>query len=257
MSRRLRLPDGSTLAYRKSAGGSPTVVWLGGFTSDMTGTKASALEVHCRERGFGYVRFDYQGHGASSGRFEEGTVGRWASDAVAVLDRLTEGPVVLVGSSMGGWLMVLAARARPDRVAGLVGIASAPDFTEELLWPRLGEAGQRELMERGEVPIPNPYGPEPTPVTRRLIEEGREHLVLGGPVPLACPVRLLHGLEDADVPWQTSVRLAEALESRDVVVGLLKGVGHQCSDPESLSRIFRAVDEVCELAKNSAEFPRT
>jgi pimeloyl-ACP methyl ester carboxylesterase len=253
MTRRLRFPDGSSLAYRKSPGGPPTVVWLGGFTSDMTGTKATALEAYCRERGFGCVRFDYQGHGASSGRFRDGTIGRWVSDAVAVVDRLTEGPAVLVGSSMGGWLMVLAALARPDRVTGLVGIASAPDFTEELLWPCLGEAGQRELMDREMVPIPNPYGPEPTVVTRRLIEEGREHLVLRRPIPVTCPARLLHGLEDAEVPWETSVRLAQALQGRDVVVSLLKGADHRCSDPRSLERIFRAVDEVCELARGAGE----
>jgi pimeloyl-ACP methyl ester carboxylesterase len=194
------------------------------------------------------VRFDYHGHGASSGRFEEGTIGRWASDAVQVVDRLAKGPVVLVGSSMGGWLMVLAALARAERVRGLVGIASAPDFTEDLLWPRLGEAGRRELLEKGVIGIPNPYGPEPTPVTRRLIEEAKEHLVLGRPIPLPCPVRLIHGLEDADVPWQTSLRLAQALESEDVAVTLLKGVGHQCSDPRSLEHIFRTVDEVCGLA---------
>lgn len=245
---RLALPDGAELAYRTTPGAAPTVVFLGGFTSDMTGTKACALEAHCREQGRAFVRFDYQGHGESSGRFEEGTVGRWAADAVAVLDRLVAGPAVLVGSSLGGWLMVLAALARPARVCGLVGVAAAPDFTEDLIGPRVDGEARASLAERGWVEIPNPYGAEPTRVTARLLEEARAHLVLRGPIPLRCPVRLLHGLADADVPWRQSLRLAGALEADDVTLTLVKGGGHRLSEPEDLARLFAAVDELCAAA---------
>jgi pimeloyl-ACP methyl ester carboxylesterase len=248
----LELPDSSRLAYRATPGRLPTVVFLGGFTSDMTGTKAVALEGHCRARGRAFLRFDYSGHGASSGRFDEGTVGRWASDAVAVVDRLTEGPVVLVGSSLGGWLMILAALARPDRVAGLVGIAAAPDFSEDLLWARLDEAGRQRVLATGSLEIPNPYGPEPTVVTNRLMEEAREHLVLRGPIPLHCPTRLFHGLSDTEVPWKTSLRLGAALEGEDVSVTLVKAGGHRLSDPADLGRLFAAVDELAGRAEPSA-----
>lgn len=240
----LDLPDGTRLAYHATAGREPGVVFLGGFASDMTGTKARTLEAHCRERGLAYVRFDYFGHGASAGRFEDATIGRWATDAVAVLDRLTSGPQVLVGSSMGGWIMVLAAVARPNRVRGLIGVASAPDFTADLLEPRLGAKERRALEEEGVIYLPNPYGDAPTPVSRQFLEEARQHLVLRAPIPVPCPVRLLHGLDDPDVPWQTSVRLAEALASRDMEVRLLKGSGHRLSEPEDLGRICAAVDEL-------------
>jgi pimeloyl-ACP methyl ester carboxylesterase len=244
---RLELPDGTSLAYHALPGASPAVVFLGGFASDMTGTKAIALEAHCRMSGRAYVRFDYFGHGASDGRFEEATIGRWLSDALAVIDRLTEGPVVLVGSSMGGWLAVLAALVRTDRVAGLVGVAAAPDFTEDLIRPGLTDAARRELAEKGVVFLPNPYGEAPTPIRRELLDEARRHRVLQGPIPLACPVRLLHGMADSDVPWQTSARLAEALESRDVVVTLQKEGEHRLSDERGLAWLFGAVDELCEF----------
>ncbi|GAB4261249.1 MAG: alpha/beta hydrolase [Deferrisomatales bacterium] len=243
--RRLALPDGTELAYWAVEGRGPGVVFLGGFGSDMTGEKARALEAHCRARGRAFVRFDYFGHGASGGAFREGTVGRWAADAVAVLDALTRGPQVLVGSSLGGWLMVLAARARPERVEGLVGVAAAPDFSEDLLWARLDGASRERLERAGVLLVPNPYGEEPTVVTRALIEDGRRHLVLRGPIPIRCPVRLLHGLADPDVPWETSVRLARALASEDVTVTLVKGGGHRLSEPEDLTRLCAAVEELC------------
>ncbi|MBI5014140.1 MAG: alpha/beta hydrolase [Deltaproteobacteria bacterium] len=246
---RLALPDGSSLAYRSTPGRPPTVLFLGGFTSDMTGTKATALEAHCRTRGLSYVRFDYTGHGASSGVFVEGTIGRWASDAVAVIDRLTRGPVVLVGSSLGGWLMVLAALARPDRVAGLVGIAAAPDFSEDLLWARLDEEARQRVVATGALEIPNPYGPEPTIVTARLFEEARDHLVLRGPIALRCPVRLFHGLADREVPWDRSLRLAKALQGADVTLTLVKDAAHRLSEPADLERLFTAVDELSEAAE--------
>jgi pimeloyl-ACP methyl ester carboxylesterase len=242
----LALADGSRLAYRATPGASPCVVFLGGFTSDMTGTKATALEVHCRDRGRAFVRFDYTGHGESSGRFEDGTIGRWASDAVAIIDQVAPGPLVLVGSSMGGWIAVLAALARPDRVSGLVGIAAAPDFPERIR-TRLDDEARKTLDEEGVLYAPNPYGDEPTPITRRLLEEAESHLVLGGSVRLTCPVRLLHGMADPDVPWEVSARLAEALESRDVLLTVIKSGEHRLSDAENLQRILCAVEEVCEL----------
>jgi pimeloyl-ACP methyl ester carboxylesterase len=242
--RHLELADGSRLAYRALPGESPTVVFLGGFTSDMTGTKATALAEHCRRQGRAFVRFDYFGHGASSGRFEDAALGRWVGDALAVIDRVVRGPVVLVGSSMGGWLMVLAALARPDRVVGLVGVASAPDFTEELIAPRLDGAAREALRTDGVTLIPNPYGPEPTPVTKRFLEEARQHLVLGYPLALRCPVRLLHGLADQEVPWGLSLRLAQAIEGEDVTLTLVKGGDHRLSDAADLSRLTAALQEV-------------
>ncbi|MFQ5984760.1 MAG: alpha/beta fold hydrolase, partial [Alphaproteobacteria bacterium] len=231
----LARPDGHRLAYRVTAGASPGVVFLGGFMSDMTGTKATHLEAFFRARGHAFVRFDYLGHGASSGRFEEGTIGRWAEDAVAVLDHLTRGPQVLVGSSMGGWLMLLVALARPERVVGLIGVAAAPDFTETMAAALDREA--RAALERdGVLSLPSAYADEPYTVTRRLIEEGREHLLLREPIPITCPVHLIQGMRDQDVPWETALTLAERLRSEDVVVTLVKDGDHRLSRPEDLER---------------------
>ena len=229
--------DGATIAYHSDPGRGPGVVFLTGFKSDMTGGKALALERFCRSEGRAYVRFDYFGHGRSSGAFADGTIGRWLDDAVFVLDRLTEGPQVLVGSSMGGWIMLLVALARPDRVAGLVGTAAAADFTQDLLDGAF-DARQRRALERdGVVEIPNCYGEEPYPITRRLIEEGRDHLLLQGEIPFDGPVRLIHGLEDEDVPWRTSLELARRLRCRDVEVRLVKGGDHRLSEPDDLERL--------------------
>ena len=237
--------DGATIAYRNSAGKSPGVVFLGGFASDMTGTKAGALEAACREAGRAYVRFDYSGHGASSGRFEDGTIGRWTEDALAVLDAVCEGRQVLVGSSMGGWIMVLAALARPDRVAGLIGIAAAPDFTEDLMWAGFGQDARRALETDGVWHEPSATGETPLAITRALIDEGREHLVLRGPIAIACPVRLIHGMKDSDVPWTVSLRLAEALPSADVVLTLVREGDHRLSEPADLERLRRTLDALC------------
>lgn len=243
--------DGTVLAYYKTMAGKasgaagqgqPGVVFLGGFMSDMSGTKAVALEAWARRRGRAFLRFDYRGHGASSGRFEDGTIGEWAGDAVAVLDALTEGPQILVGSSMGGWIMLLAALARPQRVAALVGIAAAPDFTEDLIWARAAPEQRRAIEGVGYIDSPSAYSGNPYRITRRLIEEGRDHLLLARPIPLTCPVRLIHGLEDVDVPWQTSLRLAAALTSSDVEVTLVKGAAHRLSEPGDIARLERAVE---------------
>jgi pimeloyl-ACP methyl ester carboxylesterase len=233
--------DGETVAYRCRPGRSPGVVFLGGFMSDMTGTKAEALDRFCAARGQAYLRFDYFGHGASSGAFKDATVGRWKADALAALDQLTEGPQVLVGSSLGGWIMLLAALARPERVHALVGIAAAPDATEDLMWVELGAEERASLLRDGFIRRPSQYSPEGYIYTRTLIEEGRNHLVRA-PVSIACPVRLLHGMRDPDVPWRTSLALAEKLESRDVTVTLVKDGDHRLSTDENLALLARTLE---------------
>jgi pimeloyl-ACP methyl ester carboxylesterase len=238
----LARPGGATITYHRLRGEPPGIVFLGGFRSDMTGTKALFLEDYCRRRGRAYVRFDYFGHGASSGDFSQGTIGRWREDAVAVIDSLTEGPQVLVGSSMGGWIMLLAALARPERITALVGIAGAPDFTEELLPARLTEEQRREIEEKGSVLLPSDFDPAGYLYTRALIEDGREHLLLGASIPLDVPARLLHGLADQSVPWQLSVRVAERLTSRDVVVTLVKDGDHRLSTEPDLARLEQTLD---------------
>jgi len=236
----------ATIAYRHTPGRGPGIVFLGGYMSDMTGTKALALEAWARRRGQAFTRFDYQGHGASSGRFEDGTVGTWAADAVAVLDAVTSGPQVLVGSSMGGWIMLLAALRRPERVAALVGIAAAPDFSEDLMWDAFDTDVRAILRRDGKWYRPSQYFDDPKPVTLRLIEEGREHLLLRGPIGFAGPVRLLHGMADPDVPWQTSLRLADALAGDDVRLTLVKDGDHRLSREPDLALLCRTVDELLE-----------
>ena len=218
---------------------------MGGFNSDMTGTKASALEAACREAGRAYVRFDYSGHGESSGEFADGTIGSWSEDAIAVLDAASEGPQVLVGSSMGGWIMLLAALARPQRVAGLVGIASAPDFTEELMWRRFDDDVRRRLEDTGVYHRPSEYGDDPYPITMKLIEDGRRHLLLERPIAIHCPVRLLHGMKDEDVPWTTAPRIAEKLLADDVRVLVIKDGDHRLSRDQDILRLCVTVEELC------------
>jgi pimeloyl-ACP methyl ester carboxylesterase len=236
--------DGAAIAYRRVAGCAPGIVFLAGLRSDMTGTKATYLDEYCRHRGLSYVRFDYFGHGASRGDFADGSVGRWAEDAIAVIDELTRGPQILVGSSMGGWIMLLAARARPERIYALVGIAAAPDATEDLLWRRLNAAQRRELLASGSVTVPSEYDPAGYTYHLDLIEDGRRHLVLRAPLALDCPVRLLHGLRDASVPWQTSLHLARQLAGRDVCVTLVKDGDHRLSTAADLARLAATLDEV-------------
>jgi pimeloyl-ACP methyl ester carboxylesterase len=215
----------------------------------MGGTKAVALAEHCRGRGHSFLRFDYFGHGASSGDFREGSIGRWAGDALAVIDRLTQGPLILVGSSMGGWIALLAALARPDRVRGLIGIASAPDFTEDLIWNRLSAEQGRRFQASGELSAPSAYESELIPITYRLVEEGRRHLLLRRPLALTCPVRLLHGMQDPDVPYQTSLRLAQNLTGTEAVVELIEDGDHRLSRPQDLVRLFAAVDGMTARAR--------
>ena len=225
---------GVRLAYVARPGAGPTVVFLGGYASDMTGTKARYLEGWCRDRGQAFLRFDYRGHGLSSGHLIDGTIGAWRDDALTVLAECVAGRVLLVGSSMGAWIMLLAALAAPERVHALVGVAAAPDFTEDLLWARLGEDQRIALHRDGVIHLPSSYG-EPLPFTWRLVEDGRHHLVLRTPLALPGPVRLLHGTRDPDVPWETSWRLAEAIRGRNVTLTLVKDGEHRLSEPHELS----------------------
>ncbi len=234
--------DGASIAYRQRPGKSPGIVFIGGFRSDMTGSKAESLDAFCAARGQAYLRFDHFAHGGSSGRWEDATIGRWAADLVAVLDALTEGPQILVGSSMGGWLMLLAAKARPARVAALVGIAAAPDFTEDLMWVRFSDAERAVLLRDGRITVASDYDPVGYVVTQRLIEDGRDQLVLRDPLAIACPVRLLHGLRDPDVPWQTSIRLAEHVAGGDATVTLVKDGDHRLSTAADLARLHATLD---------------
>lgn len=241
------LPRGAaTIAYRHRPGRSPGIVFLGGFRSDMSGSKATALESLARDLGHAYTRFDYQGHGASGGDFLDGSIGTWAQDAIAVIDHVAQGPVILVGSSMGGWLMLLAALARPDRVRALVGIAAAPDFTERLIWAQMDAATRQTLLEEGVWREPSAYDPAGTPITRTLVEEGRRHLLLDRPLPIDIPVRLIHGQRDPDVPWQTSLDLAAALTGDDVRTVLVKDGDHRLSRPQDIALIGDTVRDVVQ-----------
>jgi pimeloyl-ACP methyl ester carboxylesterase len=237
---------GHELAYEAVPGRGPGVIFLPGFKSDMTGTKAVALRDWCVKRGQAFTRFDYSGHGRSSGKFEDGTIGRWAADAVAILDGVTTGPQILVGSSMGGWMALLAAKARPERVAALVGIAAAPDFTEDLMWATYPEEARKALRRDGIYYEPSQYG-EPYAITMRLIEEGRDHLVLRSPLPLPFPVRLIQGMQDPDVPWRTALRLAEHIDGDDVEVTLVKGGDHRLSEPVDIARLEAVLEGLVTL----------
>lgn len=239
----LTLPD-RRLAYQRlsAAKAAPGVVFLGGFASDMTGAKASFLAERCREAGYGFLRFDYSGHGRSDGDFRQGTIGSWFADAGAVFDRLTSGPQIVIGSSMGGWLGLMLAMQRPERVKALIGIAAAPDFTEDLIRAKL-DAGQRERLERDGF-IADPAAPrQDMPVTLNLIEEARRHLLLRAPIALTCPVRLLQGQRDTEVPWQHALRIADHIAHGDVRVTLIKDGDHRLNRPQDLDALWRCVGE--------------
>jgi pimeloyl-ACP methyl ester carboxylesterase len=241
----LELPDGRRIAYHRVPGHGPGVVFLGGFASDMTGTKATFLEAWARARGTAYLRFDYTGHGASSGAFEEGCIGDWAHDASDTVARLTEGPQVLVGSSMGGWIaLLLASRLLPARITGLVGIAAAPDFTEDAMWARF-DAGHRARLETdGRIELPSDYADEPTVITRRLIKDGRHQLVLRAALDLPFPVRLLHGSADRDVDLAVAIRLLGHASCPEMRLTVVKDADHRFSNPENLELIAQAVEDI-------------
>jgi pimeloyl-ACP methyl ester carboxylesterase len=231
---RLDRGNGTELAWACLAGNGPTIVFLPGFRSDMNGDKATALASFCREHGVAMLRFDYSGHGVSSGDFLDGTIGAWAADTLAAIDALTTGKLILVGSSMGGWIALLTALARPDRIAALVGIAAAPDFTQRLMWEAMAPSERATLERDGVLYVPSQYG-EPTPITHALIQDGARHLVLTGRIPIHCPVRLLHGQADPDVPWELALRITEQVETPDARVILVKDGDHRLSRPADLA----------------------
>lgn len=230
-------PQGRRIAYHQTPGQGPGVVFLGGFKSDMTGTKAQDLQAWAIAQGRAFLRFDYSGHGQSSGDFLDGAIGDWAQDAMAVIAALTTGPQILVGSSMGGWIALLVARAMPERVCGLVGVAAAPDFTEDLMWALFTPAERAAMESQGRVEQPSEYDDQPYVITRRLIEDGRAHLVLRDPLALPFPVRLLQGTADTDVPPSVALRLLDHAESPDLRLVLVKGADHRFSTPECLALI--------------------
>lgn len=222
----------------------PGIVFLGGFRSDMSGTKAGYLEAWARARGQAFLRFDYTGHGASSGLFRDGTISAWARDAEDALLRLSSGPQVIVGSSMGGWIGLLLAARIPARIAGFVGIAAAPDFTEDSMWEAMDAATRGLLLTQGEVLVPSAYSADPYPVTAALIEDGRKNLLLRRPLPLPFPVRLLHGTGDADVDPRVALRILERAEGADIRLTLVKGADHRFSEPAELALVARTLEEI-------------
>lgn len=242
----LETPQGRRLAYHRTEGAGPTVVFLGGLKSDMEGTKALHLEAWCAAQGRAFLRFDYSGHGMSSGRFEDGCIGDWAEDTAHALTRLTEGPLIVVGSSMGGWQALLYARAHPHRIAGLVTIAAAPDFTEDGYAASFSKAQMAALERDGQIEVPSDYM-EPYVITRRLIEDGRRQLVLRTALPLPFPVRCLQGTADTAVSTQTAVRLIEHADSPDMRLLLVKGADHRFSDGPCLGLIEDAITEILEI----------
>jgi pimeloyl-ACP methyl ester carboxylesterase len=245
--------DRRRIAVRASAGATPGLFWLGGFKSVMTGTKAEALATWAHQRGRAYVRFDYSGHGQSGSEFATGTIGRWLEDSLGVFDAFAGGPQLVVGSSMGAWLALLMVRelrrraapghAPASRVAGLVLIAPAVDFTEALIWSKLPGEAQRTLTETGTWERPSRYADGPYLITRALIEEGREHLLLGAMIETGCPVRILQGVQDPDVPWRHAIELVARLAQDDVVLTLVKDGDHRLSRPEDIDRLVAVIEE--------------
>jgi len=238
----LARPDGETLALKRVEGSSPTVLWIGGFRSDMEGTKALALDTVARERGWAFVRYDHFAHGLSSGDWRQATVGRWREDAIALIDSL-DGPVILVGSSMGGWIALLAALARPDRMAGVVLINPAQDFTERLMWPSLPDHVRQAILREGETLI-SEEGLGDYVLTARMFEEARDWLLLDGAISIAAPVRVLQGRADQTVPWSHAVALVQRLTGGNVRLDLVEDGDHRLSKPQDLARLVEAVESL-------------
>ena len=243
-------PDHHDLAYDLVSGTGPTVVFLHGLKSDRHGTKADVLIKHCEDRGYGFLRFDMYGHGQSTGVFEDGTISRWVADAIALISELTHGPVVLVGSSMGGWVALKTAMALPARLAGFIGIAAAPDFTEDLMWAELSDAQRATLMQEGMIELPSEYDTEPYRINRALIEDGRKNLVLRDEISISCPVRLLHGQRDTSVPWQLALTLAEQVAADDVQTILIKDGDHRLSRAQDLKLLCDVLDDVVDAGES-------
>ncbi|MFM2365419.1 MAG: hypothetical protein RIR95_26 [Pseudomonadota bacterium] len=247
----LLTPQNRRIAYHQTHGQGPGVVFLGGFRSDMTGSKALHLQDWAVRTGRAFVRMDYSGHGVSSGLFQDGCIGDWFEDASAVLEARTDGPQILVGSSMGGWISLLLARKYPGRIAGFVGVAAAPDFTEDSMWDSFSPSQREALMRAGELALPSDYAPEPYRITRHLIEDGRRHLVLRSPLNLPFPVRLLQGTADTDVPVSVALRLLDHAQGPNIRLHLVKGADHRFSTPECLGMITETLEELCEGALNA------
>ncbi len=244
MTTYLTTPQGRHIAYHSTPGKEPGVVFLGGFRSDMTGSKAQHLQAWAEATGRAFLRFDYSGHGQSRGAFADGCIGDWRDDAAALIGMLTEGPQILVGSSMGGWIALLLARDMGHRVAGLIGIAAAPDFTETMWDDELSVADRTRLMDEGLILRPSAYSDDPYPITLRLIDDGRRNLVLQSPLALPCPVRLLQGTADADVPVATALRILDHISGPDIRLTLVKDADHRFSTPACLGMITSAVEDV-------------
>jgi len=237
-------PQGRRLAYRYSPPRTGrTFVWLSGFKSDMSGSKVTVLEAWAKAQGHGVLAFDYSGHGLSGGAFEDGTISAWREDALAAIEGLTSGSLILVGSSMGGWMALLSALALEDRVAAMVLIAPAPDFTQKLMWPEFSAAQQAEVLEQGQTLRPSDYG-DPYPITRALIEDGKQWALLDAPIALTMPIRILQGQEDPDVPWQHAFRLVDVLQSEDVVFSLIKDGDHRLSRDQDIARLMATCGEL-------------
>lgn len=236
--------NGAALAYHHTPGSAPGAIFCGGFMSDMEGSKALALEAHCQAAGRSFTRFDYRGHGHSSGVFRDHVVSDWLADALAVFDQVTRGPQVIIGSSMGGWIALHVALARKARVKALVLIAPAPDFTFRLMWPSFTQQEKEAIETQGYFEQPTDYGPEPYVITKDLIEDGKTLGLLHAPIALHCPVRILHGQRDTSVPWDVSLELMDQLESDDVVVSFIKEGDHRLSEPEDLARLLATLDSV-------------
>ena len=232
------------IAYNRVSGKTPGVVFLCGHGSDMSGSKALFIETWAKNLGHAFLRFDYSGHGSSDGILLETNISDWTRDAICVVDDLTEGPQILVGSSLGGWIMLNVALARPDRIAALVGIAAAPDFTEDLIWQPLDAASRAAFKANGQIAMENPYADEPIIYPYHLIEDGRQHLCVRGPLAITQPVRLLHGMNDTEVPWQTAVKLANCLQSDDVFLHFDKIATHRFSEPVQLHTLKTVLDQL-------------
>lgn len=230
------------IAYRQREGQGPGIVWLGGFRSDMLGTKAAYLDDWAQKANRAFLRFDYSGHGESDGKFEDGSIGEWFADALFAFDQLTEGPQILIGSSMGAWIATLLAKARPDRLASIIFIAPAPDFTERLMWPAFSDEERKTITDTGRLEQPSDYSDEPEIITRKLIEDGRNNLVMTDSVPITVPVRILQGMADDAVPWRHAGEFAALLESDDVEMTLIKNGDHRLSSPPELERLIATVE---------------
>jgi pimeloyl-ACP methyl ester carboxylesterase len=253
-------PSQREIAVRNRPGRGPMLVWLGGFRSDMVATKATALDHWAAEHGRACLRFDYSGNGESGGVFEEATLSRWLEESLAVIDRFGRDPMILVGSSMGGWLALLAARARAAAgkppFAGLVLIAPAADFTERLIWDKFPDAVRREIMEKGRWHAPSAYG-EPYPITRALIEDGRNHLLFDQPITPGAPVHILQGMEDPDVPWQHAMLLMEHLPGDEAIITFIKDGDHRLSRPQDIARLLATIADIAPEQQTLCPYPQT